>query len=138
MLTTSIWKHFAAFIYDIFPLFGILVITSGLTLVFRSGNDVHAYTWWFIALIYCEIALYYIYFWKVGGQTIGMRAWKIKIKPKKINQKELSWFQACLRFLVGLLSIALLGLGIFWKVFSKNKSTWMDMISNSQTLDTDD
>lgn len=138
MLKTPTWKHFAAFIYDIFPIFGILVVTSGITLVFRQGNDVQPYTWWFILLVYLEISIYYIYFWKVGGQTIGMKAWKLKIIPKNNNQTSLTWPQSILRFFVGVFSTLLAGLGIFWKTFSKENLTWMDIISQSQTITTDD
>ncbi|MCF6288151.1 MAG: RDD family protein [Proteobacteria bacterium] len=133
MLNISIWKHLAAFVYDIFPVLGIIIVTSGITLMFRLGSDVSPYTWWFMLIIYLEIALYYIYFWKKSGQTIGMKAWKIKIKPCSPNQSHLTWRQASLRFIVGIVSTLMLGLGVLWKLFSKNNLTWMDMVSQSVT-----
>jgi uncharacterized RDD family membrane protein YckC len=133
MSKTNVLKHIAAFVYDVFPVIGILIVTSGITLILRTGDEVQAHTWWFQVFIFCEIALYYIYFWKVGGQTIGMKAWKIHIKPNNENQQHLSWKQASTRFLVGIFSTALLGLGLFWKFFSKEDKSWMDLSSDSHT-----
>ncbi len=134
MPKTNVLKHIAAFVYDIFPVVGILIVTSGLTLILRTGNEVQAHTHWFQALILCEISLYYIYFWKVGGQTIGMKAWKIQIVPNDKRKEQLSWKQASLRFIVGVLSTAFLGLGLFWKYFSKEGKSWMDLVSDSHTI----
>ncbi len=134
MSKTNVLKHVAAFIYDVFPVIGILIVTSGLTLILRTGNEVQAHTWWFQALVLCEIALYYIYFWKVGGQTIGMKAWKIHIKPNDKSQQQLSWKQACLRFVIGIFSTAFFGLGLFWKYFSNEGKSWMDLVSDSHTV----
>ncbi len=136
MLKPPIWKHFAAFVYDIFPILGILILTSGTILVFRSGNDVQPYTWWFILITYLEVALYYIYSWKIGGQTIGMKAWKIKLKSLN-EQEQITWAQSTFRFIAGVVSTLLLGAGIFWKLFSNEQKSWMDLISSSLTVSED-
>ena len=133
MPITSIWKHFAAFLYDIFPLIGVFLSTSLIVLVVRGGIPVERYSPWFSALLLFEFAGYYVYSWKVGGQTLGMRAWKMKIIPNAINQNNLTWGQALLRLLAGIASTLLFGLGLFWKRFSKKKESWMDIASHSVT-----
>jgi len=133
MPNTPIWKHFAAFLYDIFPLLGVFLVTSLVVLVIRGGIPVERYSPWFSALLIIEFSAYYIYSWKVGGQTLGMRAWKMKIFPKTSHQITITWNQATLRFIVGIVSTVFLGLGVFWKLFSKNKASWMDLVSHSET-----
>ncbi|MFK8013145.1 MAG: RDD family protein [Marinicellaceae bacterium] len=133
MTKTPIWKHFAAFIYDVFPIAGLLIVTSMIVLILRGGVEVERFSSWFSLLLLSEIALYYVYSWKIGGQTLGMRAWKIKIIPTDINQNQISWNQATLRFVAGLLSTLLVGLGLFWKILSPSKKSWMDLISQSET-----
>lgn len=133
MPITPIWKHFAAFLYDIFPLIGVFLATSLIVLVLRGGVPVERYSPWFITLLLFEFAGYYIYSWKVGGQTLGMRAWKMKIFPKIANQQNLTWSQACLRLFVGIISTLLLGSGLFWKLASNKKESWMDSASHSVT-----
>lgn len=133
MPRTPIWKHFAAFIYDVFPIAGIFLLTSLIVLLVRNGVEVERYSLWFTTVLLAEVALYYIYSWKLGGQTLGMRAWKIKIIPNKSNQHQLTWGQAIARFFVGILSTALLGLGLFWKILSQSNRSWMDLVSGSDT-----
>ncbi len=137
MPITPIWKHFAAFLYDIFPLLGVFLATSLVVLVARGGIPVERFSPWFTALLLFEFAGYYIYSWKVGGQTLGMRAWKMKIIPNTEAQVTLTWGQASFRLLVGIISTCLLGLGLFWKLFSKNNTSWMDLASSSITKSLD-
>jgi uncharacterized RDD family membrane protein YckC len=134
MSTTSLWKHFAAFVYDLFPIVGVFFITSLVVLIIRGGNPVERYSLWFSLLLLIEFSGYYIYSWKIGGQTLGMRAWKMKIIPRNNNQSTLTWTQASARFLVGILSTAFLGLGLFWKLFNPKHESWMDWVSQSKTI----
>jgi uncharacterized RDD family membrane protein YckC len=133
MNKTPLWKHFASFLYDIFPLLGLFIITSLIVAIIRKGNIVAQHTLWFDVLIFSEMTLYYVYSWKIGGQTLGMRAWKIKIVPSD-EQANLTWLQALIRFIVGIVSTLLLGLGLFWKLASKNNQSWMDFASRSKTI----
>ena len=137
MLITPAWKHFAAFLYDIFPVLGIFLLTSLAVLLFRNGEELERYNPWFIALLVSELFLYYIYSWKKGGQTLGMRAWKFKISPNNPNQSTLTWAQASIRMLVGVISTLLGGAGLFWKLFSTENKSWMDLVSDSNTRNLD-
>lgn len=132
MFNTPVWKHFAAFVYDIFPLLGVFIATSLIVMLLRGGEIVEPGNIWFSLLLLFELVFYYVYSWKKGGQTLGMRAWKIKIIPQNENQKNLSWKQSLLRFIVGCVSTLCLGLGILWKILSDSKTSWMDMISHSE------
>ncbi len=133
MNNSSIWKHYAAFLYDIFPILGITILTTFITLLFRNGEAISPGTSWFRILISFEILFYYIYSWKIGGQTLGMRAWKLKIIPSDATTG-MSWGNSFIRFIIGILSTATLGLGIVWKRFSKEKKSWMDICSQSRTI----
>lgn len=135
MAKSPVWKHFAAFIYDIFPIVGLFLVTSMIILLFRNGVEVEMHSPWLRALLIFEVAFYYIYSWKVGGQTLGMRAWKIKIFPINDHQIQISWEQATFRFFIGILSTCLIGFGLFWKYFSANNKSWMDIVSHSKTQD---
>ena len=133
MTKPPVWKHFAAFLYDLFPVIGILLLTSFIVLMIRNGQEVERHTLWFSALVTFEIAIYYIYSWKKGGQTLGMRAWKMKIQSASNENHTINWNQAIIRFIVGVVSTLLLGLGVFWKL-SHSKSTWMDLITQTNTV----
>jgi len=136
MQKTPLWKHFAAFIYDIFPILGVFILTSFVIVLIRNGEEVKPHTLWFDLILIAELTFYYTYSWKVGGQTLGMRAWKFKIIPNQ-QQSTMTWNQTSLRFLIGIISTLLLGSGLFWKLISKNKNTWMDLVSQSSCQDID-
>ncbi|WP_395374355.1 RDD family protein [Marinicella sp. W31] len=127
------WRQLAAFIYDIFPVLGILLVTSLIIILVRKGAEIEPNTLWFQLLLLTEIFMYYIYSWKNGGQTLGMRAWKIKIEP---NHENNSWLQLIARFLAGALSTVCLGLGIWWQYIDSKNRSWMDLASQSRIVST--
>lgn len=128
---TMIWRQIAAFIYDIFPVLGILISTSLIIVLLRGGKEIETSTLWLQLLLVAEIFTYYTYSWKRGGQTLGMRAWKIKIQS---NSNRLSWPQLTLRFISGLASFLSLGMGLWWQYIDNKKRTWMDIASQSTVI----
>lgn len=128
---SKLWKHVAALIYDIFPILGILLITSLLLVLLRAGKEVEPQTFWFQSIICFEVYFYFSYSWKKGGQTIGMRAWKIGID----NYQSLTWMHVTLRFISGVLSFCLLGAGLWYRYLNPNKLTWMDLACGQAVID---
>jgi len=128
---SNLWKHIAALTYDIFPILGIFLITSLFSVLIRGGNEVEPETLWFQLILFLEVYFYFIYSWKKGGQTLGMRAWKIAI----YNHNSMSWLDVSKRFFVGLLSTCLLGLGLWHRMWSKKKLSWMDIACGQPTID---
>ncbi len=72
---------------------------------------------------------FFAFFWLRTGQTLGMQAWRIRVQNE--NGTAMSPTQALMRFLCAALSIASLGLGYIWMLFSKNKATWHDQFSDT-------
>jgi len=128
---SKLWKHLASLIYDIFPILGILLSTSLVLVLLRGGKEVEPLTFWFQLLLCFEVYFYFSYSWKKGGQTIGMRAWKIGIA----NYQTLTWTQVTLRFFSGLLSVCLLGAGLWYRYINSDKLTWMDMACGQTVID---
>ncbi len=70
---------------------------------------------------------YYAFSWMKGGQTLGMKPWRMYVfdnEGQTINLK-----QATLRFFS-----AFLGLGLFSILLSSKKKAIQDRVSNTQTL----
>lgn len=72
---------------------------------------------------------FFAFFWLRTGQTLGMQAWRIRVQNE--NGTAMSPTQALMRFLCASISIASLGLGYIWMLFSKNKVTWHDQFSDT-------
>ncbi len=116
--------------YDIFPILGLFLTSSLFIMLLRGGEEVSPGTVWFQFFLAAEVFLYFAYSWKSGGQTLGMRAWKLAI----VDHNQLTWGKVTLRFLAGVASIATLGLGLWVKLWNKDKITWMDQISHTKTV----
>jgi len=67
--------------------------------------------------------------WSRGGQTIGMRAWRLRVVGA--DDAPLRWPRALLRFVVGLISLAALGIGFLWGLFDSQKRTWHDIAAGT-------
>nr|WP_245539489.1 RDD family protein [Thiofilum flexile] len=72
------------------------------------------------------------WFWTHGGQTLGMRAWKIKVVT--FEGKPLNWQQASVRFIVSLMSLLMLGAGFVMALFDPDKMTWHDRYSRTKLI----
>ncbi len=128
---SKLWKHVAALIYDIFPILGIFLVTSLLFVLLRAGKEVEPHTLWFQLILFFEVYFYFSYSWIKGGQTIGMKAWKISIE----NHQEMTWLQVSMRFFSGILSLCLLGAGLWFRYLNKDQLTWMDMACGQTVVD---
>lgn len=73
--------------------------------------------------------LFFVWFWTHGGQTLGMRAWKIELVTT--TGGTVDWRCASMRFLAALLSWACFGLGFVWSVFDREGLSWHDKLSAS-------
>ncbi|MCK5718347.1 MAG: RDD family protein [Thiomargarita sp.] len=122
-ICTNLFRHFAAIFYDSLLLFSVLFFAAAIIYpLIHEGLIFQLYllTIWF---------LYFAWAWKRGGQTLGMKAWRIKLQSTQ--GEKISWQQTLIRFLVAILSILVFGLGFFWAIISGKKQTWHDRASNT-------
>jgi len=102
-----IFRRFGAIIYDSFLVFALLMLATALLLPFNEGQPVPPGTLMYQVYLIVVAYLYFDYSWRHGGQTLGMKAWKIRCAGAHTHR------QTFLRFLGGALSFVTLGLG-FW------------------------
>ncbi|MGQ8365310.1 RDD family protein [Glaciecola sp. 1036] len=75
------------------------------------------------------VIAFFLWFWKHGGQTLGMRAWRLRIFALKENQ-EMSYLH-----LLGRMLASLGGLGTLLVLFDlKNKQSLQDRLANTEVL----
>ena len=80
------------------------------------------------ALLIIVTLVFFGYFWTKSGQTIGMRAWRLKVQTLEGNL--ISWPQSIIRSIS-----ALLGLGnLVVLVDFKNKKALQDYISKTEVI----
>ncbi|HET8698110.1 MAG TPA: RDD family protein [Gammaproteobacteria bacterium] len=79
-------------------------------------------------------ALFYCVFWTHGGQTVGMRAWRIRLVNR--GGGPVAWKAALLRFFAAWLSALPLGLGYWWYLVDRRRRTWHDVLSGTAVVRT--
>ena len=124
----TIGRMLGCVIYDTMILAAILFAITTITLALRGGAAIApgnlAYQ---LFLLMCAW-LYFAYSWRVGGQTLGMRAWQVHIRSR---QGTVSWWQTLIRFLIAGVSLASFGLGYFSAALHPGRLTWHDLASGT-------
>jgi uncharacterized RDD family membrane protein YckC len=75
---------------------------------------------------------FHILFWTRGGQTLGMRAWRLKVL--RDDGQPLTIQDALLRYVAAILSWAALGLGFLWILVDSDGLAWHDRISKTRLV----
>ncbi len=127
--SASLFKQLAAMLYDSLLILAILFVATVFVLVFNEGEAIESSPVFNLYLIFI-IFLFYSWFWGKSGQTLGMRAWKIRIITEFGNNP--GWPVSCLRLLFAILSFACLGLGYWWRLFKPY--TWHDKLSATRII----
>ncbi|MEE8234455.1 MAG: RDD family protein [Gammaproteobacteria bacterium] len=129
---SSMLKRLAAIFYDSLLLFSLFFLATMVLIFFTNFESIEsnniAYDLYLLLIAY----LYFVWHWVNGGQTLGMRAWHIKLI--KQGNDPLRWRDATVRFCLALLSLISFGLGFVWVFFDKEKLTFHDRYSNTQLI----
>ena len=109
---------------------GVMIVAATPLPFFHSAADG---SFWVRTLIQIYLILvcflFFGWFWTHGGQTLGMRAWRLQLR--RIDGQNLSWSTAVVRFTGALLSWLALGLGFFWVALDPQNRAWHDRLSKS-------
>lgn len=122
--------------YDLILLIAILLIATALAFIVNHGKAIdseHPLHLLFAFYLLAIVFIYFGWFWTHGGQTLGMKTWKLELRCE--NGKTMSWSQALIRFVVAMVSWAALGIGYLWSIFHPQKRTWHDICSGGSIID---
>ncbi len=122
-------------LYDLLPLLGIWFVAGLLALAVTGGAlDPRRVEHKLVvqALVFVLTTAYFVLSWTRGGQTIGMRAWRLRVVGT--DGRPLPVVRAVLRFLVALVSLAALGAGFWWALADPQRRAWHDLAARSVLL----
>ncbi|WP_233398698.1 RDD family protein [Luteimonas sp. MC1828] len=132
------WRLLALF-YDLWPALALWFALSAL-LAFGymlAGHDARqnippfSLLQWLLWLA-CWLAAgaYATVSWKRGGQTLGMRPWRLRVVAE--SGLAPSWQTLWLRYAVGTLSLLAAGAGFWWAWLDRDRLTWHDRASHTR------
>ncbi|MGX2039017.1 RDD family protein [Methylocaldum sp. MU1018] len=130
--SSALLRRLAALFYDTVVLVAVLFAATVVLLPFHDGKAFRPHHGFYTAYLLMVSFVFFGWFWTHGGQTLGMRAWKIRLCTTAGNP--VSWSQAFIRFVGGLLSFGCLGFGYLWTLFDSQGRSWHDRLSGSKIV----
>ena len=80
----------------------------------------------------CAIISYYYICWRKQGQTLGMKAWRLKLQQH--NGGLATPEQCIVRSLLAILSMLCFGIGYLWILLPKSKGCLHDILSHTDVV----
>lgn len=130
--TAGVFRRLAAGTYDALLLGALWMFSTLLVVLARGGEPVPPGSVTYRLLLVATTAAFFVGFWVRGGQTLGMRAWRLKVEQLSGNPLDLR--VALTRFLGGCLSVASLGVGLVWLWVDRDELTWHDRLSGTRVI----
>jgi|WetSurSiteA1Bulk_404760.scaffolds.fasta_scaffold78757_2 uncharacterized RDD family membrane protein YckC len=128
-------RRLAAMLYDALALFGVLVVATSL-IILPAGivfdHQVRSESPWFRLYLLGIIVGYYAWPWIKGGQTLGMRAWRLRVV--RADGGGLRLPDALLRLAAAVLSWMVVGLGFLWVLVDRDGLAWHDRLSRTRLV----
>lgn len=122
----GVCRRVMAWVYDTVLLIGVLFAATALLLPFNGGEAFQPGQRLYSVTLFGLIFLYLNWFWTHGGQTPGMRAWRIRLCAERGGPA--AWSQCAVRFLSAVLT---LGLGTLWVWFDAGGRSVQDRVSHT-------
>ena len=130
----SLPRRLAAIFYDSWLIFGLWLVGATLDYALQSAlgsADDPLRLPLQLYLLLCPFA-FFGWFWTHGGQTLGMRAWRLRLLDEEGNT--VTWRQSVIRVAGAYLSSLLLGLGYLWMLFDRDGRTLHDRLSKTRLV----
>lgn len=136
-VSAPLWLRLAALLYDLLVLIALWMAAAGLVLLaFQGEVDVARQPPLYHAVLQIVLlvltALYFAISWSRGGQTIGMRAWRVRVVDDR--GQSLALRRSLLRFALAILSLLFVGAGFLWCLFDADRRAWHDVMLGSRML----
>jgi uncharacterized RDD family membrane protein YckC len=128
-------RRFAALIYDGFLLMAVLMPYTWVVVLLHGGEvtEANGRVWWlFRAGELAIIAGYYVLNWTRSGQTLGMRAWRLRALAD--SGAPLRAGRAVARFCWGMAAWAPFGLGVLWLYADPEHLALHDRLSRTRVV----
>lgn len=129
----SLRRRLASLLYDALLAFGVLLV--GFLLPQLALGVLFQATWpgpALVAHVFSLLGVYYVWLWRHGGQTLAMRAWRIRLVNRDGSPPTL--FQLCLRYFLAWPSLLFYGAGLVWALFDRERLFLHDRLAGTRLI----
>ncbi len=124
---SMMFRRSAAFLYDCLLLVALFFIITAIAIAFNHGDAIQNFAYYLFLFIVAF--LFFDWFWRHGGQTLGMRAWRIKVES--LDHQTITLKQSVSRYLTGFL---LFGITLLYMPFSAQRIALHDTLSKTRIV----
>lgn len=130
----GLFRRLAAMFYDAWLVAAIILLGAMLDTAARVLLEAYGYTTRLPLQAYLLLApaFFFAWFWTHGGQTLGMRAWRLHLVTA--DGEPVGWSRAWLRVAGAWLSLLCLGLGYLWIWIDPERLAWHDRLSGTRLV----
>lgn len=120
-----------ALLYDLFPVAGLWFVVAAV-FVAVNGDAVTGGALGMVefTVLWLVTGGYAVASWRRGGQTLGMRPWRLRVVDKDGGAASVR--ALVVRYVVGQLSLLLAGLGFWWAWIDRDGLAWHDRASGTR------
>ena len=126
----SLPRRVLVIIYDSILLAAVFIFTSLPIIIPFKITIEHTFYPLYIIYIYFIAFIFFAWNWTHGGQTLGLKTWKIKLIAD--SGKNVTWKQSFLRYIGSLICWLSCGIGFLWCYTNKDRLAWNDIISKTR------
>lgn len=127
-------RRLASLFYESLLLLGVLAagfmvpyLIIGLTL------DVAPQGWFAWLHIFLLLGLYFVHYWRKGGQTLAMQTWGIRVVDARFDHPP-TLRQALLRYALSWPSLWFAGAGLVWALFDRERQFLHDRLAGTRIV----
>jgi uncharacterized RDD family membrane protein YckC len=133
--TASLLRRLGGIVYDTFLVFSFVAVIAAITLFILQANGMQAIQpdsplsrVFFMYYIFLTFG-FFSWFWTHGGQTLGMRAWKLRVV--NLQNRPINILEALARFGFALFLPIISQL---WSLIDKQGLALHDRLSNTKLI----
>jgi len=129
-VTPALWRRLFSIFYDLLLLMSLILLAGFIFIGITHGKQTPLIRAVYQTYLFSIIGAYYLWFWLHGGQTLPMKAWRIRLVAA--DGGVLLPRQAFIRFLAAWLSLA--GIGILWALVDRDRQFLHDRLANTRLV----
>lgn len=126
-ISALLLRRSCAFLYDCLLLIAIFFVVTSIAIAFNQGESINHSAYKFV--LYVIAFLFFNWFWQHGGQTLGMRAWRIELQNDMPGSITLG--QCARRYVTGTLTF---GVTLVFALFDSRQRALHDRLSGTKIV----
>lgn len=127
-----LWRRLVAAVYDGLLLIALWMVAAMLDVLARGLLDLPQQRLGFQLLLFLVGLAFFGWFWTHGGQTLGMRAWRLQLR--RDDGSALRWPTAAVRYGLAYLSWISVA-GMLWCLVDARRRALHDVLTGTEVVE---